>query len=214
MEWCDARTLLTALEQTPISVGNCFTNITIKKRFTNLTQEALTKYLTPPAEDTPVTDALTTDRIEEALHVLKIHVFGRDHAGRNALVKLQRHMRNLKVNVEGGIRKWASWMDDLQSYIPHMPWEAGKLKDMTPVPFTEMEAQVILDGALHPQYHQELVKLDWNIFAQPLEETISKLESAEPDILLRKELMARLPTPQNTKSNNSKSDSSEQQVKQ
>ena len=81
-----------------------------------------------------------------------------------------------------------------------MPWEAGELKDMIPVPFTEIEAQVILDGALHHQYHQEVVKLDWNIFAQPLEETISKLESAEPDILLRKQLMAWLPTPHNTKS--------------
>ena len=33
---------------------------------------------------------------------------------------------------------------------------------------------------------QELVKLEWDIFPQLLEETISKLESAEPDILLRK----------------------------
>ena len=52
-----------------------------------------------------------------------------------------------------------------------------------------------------PLPHQELVKLDWNIFAQPLEETISKLESAEPDILLHKELMAQLlPTPVTSKS--------------
>ena len=66
-----------------------------------------------------------------------------------------------------------------------MPWEAGELKDMlVPIPFTEMEAQVILDGALYHQYHhQELVKLDWNIFAHPLEETTSKLESAEPYII-------------------------------
>ena len=74
-------------------------------------------------------------------------------------------------------------MDDFQIYIPHMPWEAGEPMDMVPVPFTEMQAQVLLDGALYHQYHQELVKLDCYIFvAQPLEETISKLESAKPDI--------------------------------
>ena len=48
-------------------------------------------------------------------------------------------MRNLKVIVgQGGIRKWASQMDDFQSYICHMPWEAGELVDMAPVPFTKM----------------------------------------------------------------------------
>ena len=91
-------------------------------------------------------------------------------------------------------------MDNFQSYIPHMPWEAGGLTEMSPVPFTEMDTRVILDRALHHLYHQELVKLDSNIFAQPLEETISKLESTEPDILLRKELMAHLPTPVTSKS--------------
>ena len=63
-----------------------------------------------------------------------------------------------------------------------------------------MEAQVILDDTLHHQYHQELVKLDWNIFAQPLEETTSKLERAEPDMILRKELMAQIPNSSTTKS--------------
>ena len=65
-------------------------------------------------------DTLTNDWIEEALHILKIHVFGRNHAGRNAIVKLQQQMRNLKVIVEGGIQKWASWLDDFQSHMPHI----------------------------------------------------------------------------------------------
>ena len=95
-------------------------------------------------------------------------------------------------------------MDDFQIYIPHMPWEAEKLVDLVLVPsFTEMEAKVILDCALHHQYHQDFVSLDWNILDQPLEETISKLKSTEPDILLRKELMARLPTPSPTKATSS-----------
>ena len=139
--------------------------------------------------------------------MLKIHVFGRDHAGRNAFVKLQQQMQNLKVTVEGGIQKWAFHRDDFQCYIPHMPGEAGELKDMVPVPLTEMEAQVILDGALHNQYHQELVKLDWNIFTQPLEETISKLESAEPDILMRKKNSCQdfqLPSPTKSASSTTK----------
>ena len=94
-------------KQTPTSVGNCFTNITIKKKITTFTMEELTTYIAPPTDNAATMDALTTNRIEEALHFLKIHLFGRDHAGRNALVKLQRQMRNLKVTIEGGIMKWA-----------------------------------------------------------------------------------------------------------
>ena len=130
LEATDVQMLLTAPEQTPTSVGNCFTNISIPKQISKLTAEELATYLaTPPQMHT--SDPLTINRIKEALHVLKIHVFRRDHAGRNVLVKLQHQMRNMKVMIEGGIRKWASQMDK--------PWEAGELNYMIPIPFTEME---------------------------------------------------------------------------
>ena len=101
-EASDIQTALTAPKQTPTTVGNFFTNITIKKKITSFAPSDLTTYLAAPAADSTV-DALTINRIEEALDVLKIHVFGHNHAGCNALVKLQRQMRNLKVTVEGGI---------------------------------------------------------------------------------------------------------------
>ena len=106
---------------------------------------------------------------------------------------------------ENHIRSWNPEVGILHGCFPvlHPPHalEGRGIKGHGPSSlYCEMEAQVILDGALHHQYHQELVKLDWNIFAQLLQETISKLESAEPDILLRKELMVRLPTPSPVKS--------------
>ena len=57
----------------PTTVGNCFTNITLKKKITSFTPTDLTAYLAAPVAASTV-DALTIDRIEEALHVLKIHV--------------------------------------------------------------------------------------------------------------------------------------------
>ena len=80
----DTRTLLTAPEQTPASIGNCFTNITIWKKITTFTAKELTTYLTAPS-DISTENALMTDTIEEALHVLKINMFGRDHARQNML---------------------------------------------------------------------------------------------------------------------------------
>ena len=52
-----------------------------------------------------------------------------------------------------------------------------------PVPFTDMEMRTILDGALHHLYQAELVKIDWNIFLEAYETTLSKLEGMEVDIL-------------------------------
>ena len=150
----------------------------------------------PPKVPTLRMPSPTTESRSKALHVLKISIVGQDHAGRNALVKLQQQMRNLKVTEEGGIQKWLS-----PTNPPHalggrqigrhgpssLHWDGG--------------ARHTGWGPLDHQYHQELVKLDWNIFAYALgEQTISKLESAEPDILLRKELMAQLPMPSPIKS--------------
>ena len=102
-ESSDPRTLLTVSEQTPAGVGNCFTNIAICKKLTTFTSDELSSYVAAPTNNDDTEDALATDRMKQALNVLKIHVFGRDHARRNAVVKLQMQMRNLKVTVEGGI---------------------------------------------------------------------------------------------------------------
>ena len=60
-------------------------------------------------------------RIEKALHMLKLHFFGDDHAGKNAFFRLQRQMRRLRVNLKDGILKWRERMEDFQAYLPHMP---------------------------------------------------------------------------------------------
>ena len=105
-------------------------------------------------------DDLTTDQINEALHVLTELYFGTDHNGRNALVRLQRQMRHYRIDFDQGIKKWRQWMEDFQSYIPLMPWEAGARMGEKPVPFTNMEMRTILDGALHHLYQAELVMIE------------------------------------------------------
>ena len=124
------------------------------------------------------------------------HLFGRDHAQRNALSSSKKTHENLKVTVEGGIRKWLFRVVDFQSllYILHMLKKAGELLGMALTPLSEMEMQVILNGGavLNHQCQQELVKSDWNIFAQPLDETIPKLEVLSL-LFFRKELMTIIP---------------------
>ena len=60
----NVRTLLTAPEQTPTSVGNCVTNITICKNLTAFSTEALTAYMAAP-QGANTEDALTNNRIKE-----------------------------------------------------------------------------------------------------------------------------------------------------
>ena len=51
-----------------------------------------------------------------------------------------------------------------------------------------MEMQTILDGALHQLHQAELIKIDWNIFTEDFNTTLSKLGGMETDILKKREV--------------------------
>ena len=52
--------------------------------------------------------------------------------------------------------------------------------------------RTILDGALHHLYQAELTKIDWNIFMEDYNTTLSKLEGMEVDILEKREVRLQL----------------------
>ena len=97
--------------------------------------------------------------INKCLYALKLEVFGNDIIGRKSYTRLKRHMRAFKVDVNHGIRKWATRMDDLQSYLPHLLWEAGESCGKELAPFGEHKMREILDGAIHKQQQAKLIRL-------------------------------------------------------
>jgi hypothetical protein len=138
------------------------------------------------------TDEFHMDVIEECLYALKLEVFGNDIIGRKSYTGLRRHMRAFKVDLNHGIRKWATRMDDLQSYLPHLLWEAGESRGETLDPFGEHEMREILDAAIHKQQQEKLLNIDWDILEHSYQESIAKLDSIERSVVRETQTLQRL----------------------
>ena len=73
-----------------------------------------------------------------------------------------------------------------------MLWEAGEKRGKSMRKFTETELQELLDGCLNMSYNTKLINLDWDVQEDPYRESIAKLESVEPDIILLFQQQKRL----------------------
>ena len=103
---------------------DAFTKISIRDKITKFTtperraykQVSLAVFNEEANVDTSV-DPIIEDRVAEVLHVLKTHYFGNTMWGLNALTLLHRQMKDTKVSVNSGIRKWADRLADWQTCI-------------------------------------------------------------------------------------------------
>ena len=100
-------------------------------------------------------------------------------------------------------------MDDFQSYLPEMLWEAGEQQGKTMEKFNEHEMRELLDGCLHKLHQSKLTQLDWDISAQTYRESISKLESVEQDIIQARDQEDRLSKLENGRSPNKRKHSND-----
>ena len=137
-------------------------------------------------------EAHPKDVITECIHTLKLLVFGSDMAGKKSYLTLKRQIRQFRVDVNHGIKKWPARIDNLQSYLPLMLWEAGALKGQSPTKFNEQDLCKNLEGSLNKYHISKLTHLDWDVSMKPYRESISKLESVESDIIQTKNQEERL----------------------
>jgi hypothetical protein len=122
------------------------------------------------------------DRLNEAIHHLKFLVFGTDISGRKSYMRLRRQMHNYPVSLQHGIKKWAARMDDFQSYLPDMLWEAGEKRGDKMDAFPELKMREVLDYNLNRLQQSKLTQLDWDLSEETYRASISKLESVEAEI--------------------------------
>ena len=116
-------------------------------------------------------------------HALKFLIFGSDMSGRKSYLGLKRQIQNFQVDFTIGIKKWAARIDDFQSYLPHMLWEAGAKGNQAPTMFNEQDLREILEGCLNKYHLSKLTHIDWDLSEQSYRESISKLESIEREII-------------------------------
>ena len=152
-----------------------FTNHLIRRRLAALQPAQWETYWKSEQHD--------RDIINECIHRLKLLVYGSDMKGKKTYTRLRRVMSNFRINFNNGIRKWAQRMDDYQSYLPDMLWEAGEKRGETMRKFNETELRELLDGCLNMSYNTKLINLDWDVQEHPYRESLAKLESVEPEII-------------------------------
>ena len=138
-------------------------------------------------------DQYPNDVITKCIHALKLLVFGSDMAGKKTYLTLKQQMRAFNVDFNHGIKRWAARIDDYQSYLPHMLWEAGAEDGgKEPTKFGKQDLREILEGCLTRFHLSKLTHVDWDISRKPYRESISKLESLEKDIIQAKDQEERL----------------------
>ena len=86
------------------------------------------------------------DIITECIHQLKLLIYSSDMKGKKTYTRLCCVMSNFKINFTHGIRKWAQRIDDYQSYLEDMLWEAGEKRGESMRKFAETELRELLDG--------------------------------------------------------------------
>lgn len=74
-------------------------------------------------------------------------------------------------------------MNDFQSYLLDMLWEAGEKQAKTMTKFNEYEMWRIFDGCFHQLYQSKHTHLNWGILEQTYQESVSKIESVKNNII-------------------------------
>ena len=83
-------------------------------------------------------------------------------------------MRDYKVNYSRGIRKWASWTNQFNEYIPYMPSKTLDKKREDKGQFTKIDTCEIFDGALPKSYLNKLFGQERNIYEENIYKENSK----------------------------------------
>ena len=147
--------------------------------------------------------------VREYITQISAKIFGKDHAGSNAYIHLCRQIRELKVNLNVGIRKYEERLTDFQKYLPFCPWVSGEKLGNPKLPYDEQELKEILETAILDSQQVKLNHNKWVIQDNTVESTINELHTYEP--ILLKEAATKKPlvtiegkngTTQKTKSRN------------
>ena len=99
-------------------VNLMFTTVPIKFKLQAMSQAQWEHYLL--GED------YQHDIVRECITQIGAKIFGKDHAGSNAYIHLRRQIREMRVSLHVGIRKYEERLNDYQKYLPFCPWVSGE----------------------------------------------------------------------------------------
>jgi len=123
--------------------------------------------------------------IQEAIHCLKIKIFGNERLGLQSYVQLKRTMTTMKIGSKCDVKKWSQRFNTFQDYLPRCLWIAGAKREEWPEAYGEMRKREILEFALPPAYQKRLNADGWCLSEETYDKSIRKIAKVEPEILLK-----------------------------
>jgi len=94
--------------------------------------------------------------MREAVHRLKIKIFGNEGLGLQSFIQLKQTMTTMKIGANCEIKKWSQQFNTFQDYLPRCLWIAGAKSGEWPEAYGEMRKREILEFALPTAYHKTI----------------------------------------------------------
>jgi len=123
--------------------------------------------------------------IREAIHRLKIQIFGNEKYGLQSFIQLKRTMTSMKIGNGIKIQQWSKRINTFQDYLPRCLWVAGAKKGLWPQAYDEERLKEILEFALAKEYLTELNKEGWCLMENTYDQSIHRIREIESEIILR-----------------------------
>ena len=109
-------------------------------------------------------------------------ICGADRYGRQSFVQAKRQMRDMKVLLETGVKKYSNRKKDFNSYLPYLLWDAGNDEGNRPRQFNDKELVKIMEGNLSEAYQTALDDQSHSVWKHTFQETIDLLVTSEDRI--------------------------------
>ena len=121
--------------------------------------------------------------IREALHRLKIQIFGKEKFGLQSFIQLKRTMTSMKIGNGVKIQQWSKRYNTFQDYLPRCLWVAGAKQGLWPEAYDKERKKEILEFALSKDYITKLNSEGWCLMENTYDQSIHRITEIEPDIL-------------------------------
>ena len=121
--------------------------------------------------------------IREAIHRIKLLIFGDERLGHKSFIQLKRTMTSMKIGPNCDIKSWSKRMNTFQEYLPNTLWVAGAKEGKWPTEFDEERKREILEFALAKEYTAKLNSVAWCLSENSYDRSIAKIKEVEPEIL-------------------------------
>ena len=99
--------------------------------------------------------------IKEAIHRIKIQVFGNEKFGLQSFIQLKQTMSAMKIGPGCNIKTWSKQFNTFQDFLPRCLWVTGAKQGLWPEAYGEERKREILEFALSKEYQTKLNSEGW-----------------------------------------------------